>query len=61
MLHYLALQDIMYCIHPGFIWYLPGHTITEQNKPINFLVCADVGVLLSLDILSQACEKYIET
>ena len=31
MLRYLALQDITYCIHPGFIWYLPGHTITEQT------------------------------
>ena len=36
-----------------------GRTTTEQNY--KFPVCANVGVLFSLDILSQACEKHIET
>ena len=30
----------------------------QQNKLIQFPVCANVGVLFTLDILSQACEKY---
>ena len=46
-----------YCIRPGFVWY--GRTTTEQSY--KFPVCANVGVLFSLDILSQACEKHIET
>ena len=33
----------------------------QQNKLIQFPVCANVGVLFTLDILSQACEKYIQT
>ena len=33
----------------------------QQNELIQFPVCAKVGVLLSLDILSQACEKHIQT
>ena len=32
----------------------------QQNKLIQFPVCANIGVLLSLDILSQACEKHIQ-
>ena len=59
MLRYLVLQDIKYCIRLGFAWYLPGRTTTEQSY--NFPVCAIVGVLFSLDILLQGCEKYIET
>ena len=59
MLRYLVLQDIKYCIRLGFVWYLPVHTTIEQSY--KFPVCANVGVLFSLDILSQACEKYIET
>ena len=33
----------------------------QQNKVIQFSVCANVGVLFCLDILSQACEKHIQT
>ena len=33
----------------------------QQNKLIEFPVCAKVGLLLSLDILLQACEKHIHT
>ena len=58
ILRYLVLQDIKYCIRPGFVWYLPGPTTTEQSY--EFPVSANVGVLFSLDILSQACEKHIE-
>ena len=34
------------------------HTTTEQSY--KFPVCANVSVLFSLDILSQACEKHID-
>ena len=34
-------------------------TTTEQSY--KFPVCAYVSVFFSLDILSQACEKHIET
>ena len=54
MLHYLVLQNIKYCIRPGFVLYLPGRNTTEQSY--KFPVCVNVGVLFSLDILSQACE-----
>ena len=54
MLRYLVLQDIKYCIRPRFVLYLPGRTTTEQSY--KFPVCVNVGVLFSLDILSQACE-----
>ena len=33
----------------------------QQNKHIQVPVCANVGVLFTLDILSQACEKHIQT
>ena len=33
----------------------------QQNKLIQFPVCANVGVLFTLSILSQACEKHIQT
>ena len=33
----------------------------QQNKLKQFLVCANVGVLYKLGILSQACEKDIQT
>ena len=33
----------------------------QQNKLIQFPVCANVGVLFTLDILSQACERHIQT
>ena len=33
----------------------------QQKKLIQFLVCANIGVLFTLDILSQACEKHIQT
>ena len=33
----------------------------QQNKIIQFLVCANIGVLFTLDILSQACKKHIQT
>ena len=59
MLHYLVLQNIKYCIRPAFVLYLPGRNTTEQSY--KFPVCVNVGVLFSLDILSQACAKHIET
>ena len=33
----------------------------QQNKLIQFPVCADIDVPFTLDILSQACEKHIQT
>ena len=33
----------------------------QQNKLIQFPVCANIGGLFTLDILSQACEKNIQT
>ena len=33
----------------------------QQIKLIQFPVCADVGVLFTLDILSRACEKHIQS
>ena len=33
----------------------------QQNKLLQFPVCANIGVLVTLDILSQACEKHIPT
>ena len=33
----------------------------QQNKLIQFPVCANVGVLFTLGILSQACEKHIQS
>ena len=33
----------------------------QQNKLLQFLVCANVGVLFSLEIPPQACEKRIQT
>ena len=34
----------------------------QKNKlSIQFPVCANIGVLSTLDILSQACEKHIQT
>ena len=33
----------------------------QQNKLLQFRVCANIGVLFTLDILSQACEKHIQT
>ena len=33
----------------------------QQNKLIQFPVCANVGVLFTVDVLSQACEKHIQT
>ena len=59
MLRYLVLQDIKYRIRLAFVWYLPGRKTIEQSY--KFPVCANVGVLFSLDIPSQTCEKYIET
>ena len=33
----------------------------QQNKLIQFPVFANIGVLFTLDILSQACLKHIQT
>ena len=33
----------------------------QQNKLIQFPVCANIGVLFTLDILTQASEKHIQT
>ena len=38
--------------------WLPG--TQQQNKLKQFLVFANVGVLFSLEILPQACEKHIQ-
>ena len=38
---------------------VPGRTTTEQSY--KFPVCANVSVLFSFDIPSQACEKHIKT
>ena len=38
---------------------IPSRTTTEESY--KFRVCTNVGVLFSLDILSLACEKHIET
>ena len=40
--YFIVLQDIKYCIRPGFVWYLPA--AQQLNKVINFrfllmLVC----------------------
>ena len=50
MLRYLVLQDLKYCIRPGFVWqvwYLPGRTKTEQRY--KFPVSANDGVLLHIE------------
>ena len=60
MLRYLVLQDIYNTVFvPHSYGIRPGGTIAEQSY--KFPVCANVGVLFSLDILSQVCEKHIET
>ena len=60
MLRYLVLQDIYNTVFvPHSYGIRPGDTITEQSY--KFPVCANVGVLFSLDILSQVCEKHIAT
>ena len=51
----LSTKDIKYCIVPTYL------AAQQQNKLIQFPVCANVGVLFTLDILSQACEKHIQT
>ena len=33
----------------------------QQNKLIQFPVCVNIGVLFTLDFLSEACEKHIQT
>ena len=33
----------------------------QQKKFVQFPVCANVGVLFTLNILSQVCEKRIQT
>ena len=35
--------------------------VQQQKKLRQFPVCANIGVLFTLDILSQACEKHIQT
>ena len=55
MLRYLVLQDIMSQIHMVYL------AAQQQNKLIQFPVCANIGVLFTLDILSQACQKHIRT
>ena len=32
----------------------------QQNKLIQFPVCVNIGVLFTLDFLSEACEKHIQ-
>ena len=59
MLRCLVLQDINTVFVQHSYGIRPGRTITEQSY--EFPVCANVGVLFSLDILSQVCEKHIES
>ena len=33
----------------------------QQNKLIQFPVCANICVLFSLEILTKACDKHIQT
>ena len=40
---------------------MPPPGTQQQNKIKQFPVCANVSVLFSWDILSQACEKHIQT
>ena len=48
----LSTKDIKYCKVPMYL------ATQQQNKLIQFPVCANVGVLFSLEILPQACEKH---
>ena len=58
-LRYIALQDIKLKYSSRIhVVYLAAQ---QQNKLIQFPVCANIGVLFTLDILSQACEKQIQT
>ena len=41
------------------VWYLPGRSTTKQTLT-EFPVCANVAVLLCLEILLQAYEKHTE-
>ena len=60
MLRYLVLQDIQNTVFvPHSYGIRPGGTITEQSY--KFPVCANAGVLFSLDIQSLVCDKHIET
>ena len=55
MLRNLVLQDIKYCKVPMYL------AAQQQNKLTQFPVCANVGVLFSLEIPPQSCEKRIKT
>ena len=43
------------CIHMVYL------AAQQQNKLVQFPVCANVGVLPTSGILSQACEEHIQT
>ena len=47
----LCTKDIKYCKVPMYL------TTQQQNKLTQFPVCANVGVLFSLEILPQAGES----
>ena len=51
---YLVQQD-EYCMVPTYL------AAQQKNKLAQFLVCVDVGVLFSVEILPQASEKHILT
>ena len=51
----LSTKDIKYCMLPTYL------AVQQQNKLIQFPVCANVKVLFSLDILPQVSEKHIQT
>ena len=53
----IVLQDIKYCTYDLQLY----RTITELELHIQFPVCPNIGVLLSLEILPQVCEKHIQT
>ena len=61
MLHYLALQDMKYTVLKASRIHVVYLAAQQQNKLTQFPVCANVGVLFTLDILPRACEKHIQT
>ena len=51
----LSTKDIKYCMVPKYL------AAQQQNKPIQFPVCANVGMQFSWEILPQASEKHTQT
>ena len=55
ILRHLVLRDIKYCVYGTYL------AAQQQNKLLQFPVCANVGVLFSLEIPPQAREKQMQT